>query len=60
MSVGSLAFMIPGDLDALTGGYEYDRRMITGLRHLGWTVDVEPLDASFPNPTPFARTRAGG
>jgi glycosyltransferase involved in cell wall biosynthesis len=55
MPVRSLAFMIPGDLEALTGGYEYDRRIIDGLRTLGWTVDVENLDGSFPYPTPFAR-----
>jgi glycosyltransferase involved in cell wall biosynthesis len=58
MSVRSLAFMIPGDLEALTGGYEYDRRIINGLRTLGWTVDVETLDGSFPDPTPFAREDA--
>jgi glycosyltransferase involved in cell wall biosynthesis len=51
----SLAFMIPGDLEALTGGYEYDRRIIGGLRTLRWTIDVENLDGSFPDPTPFAR-----
>jgi glycosyltransferase involved in cell wall biosynthesis len=55
MSVSSLAFLIPGDLEALTGGYEYDRRIINGLRSLGWTVDVQALDGSFPDPTPFAR-----
>ena len=59
MSVRSLAFMIPGDLEALTGGYEYDRRIINGLRGLGWAVDVETLDGSFPDPTPFAREDAG-
>jgi glycosyltransferase involved in cell wall biosynthesis len=58
MPVRSLAFMIPGDLEALTGGYEYDRRIIAGLRTLGWTVDVERLDGSFPEPTPFAREDA--
>jgi glycosyltransferase involved in cell wall biosynthesis len=58
MSVRSLAFMIPGDLEALTGGYEYDRRIINGLRTAGWTVAVETLDGSFPDPTPFAREDA--
>ena len=51
----SLAFMIPGDLESLTGGYGYDRRVIPGLRTLGWKVDVQALDGSFPNPTRFAR-----
>jgi glycosyltransferase involved in cell wall biosynthesis len=58
MPVRSLAFMIPGDLEALTGGYEYDRRIIDGLHTLGWTIDVETLDGSFPDPTPFAREDA--
>jgi glycosyltransferase involved in cell wall biosynthesis len=55
MTVQSVVFMIPGDLEALTGGYGYDRRIVTGLGGLGWTVRVEALDASFPDPTPFAR-----
>lgn len=58
MSVRSLAFMIPGDLESLTGGYGYDRRIIDGLRKLGWSVNVETLDGSFPDPTPFAREDA--
>ena len=58
MPVRSLVFMIPGDLDALTGGYGYDRRIIAGLRTLGWKVDVQALDGSFPNPTLFAREDA--
>jgi len=55
MANRSLVFMIPGDLEALTGGYGYGRRIVNGLRDLGWTVRVEALDASFPDPTPFAR-----
>lgn len=54
----SLAFLIPGDLTARTGGYEYDRRIAAGLRGLGWAVTVHALDASFPEPTPAALAEA--
>jgi len=54
----TLHFLIPGDLESRTGGYEYDRRVIAGLRARGWTVAVHGLDASFPRPTPAALGRA--
>jgi glycosyltransferase involved in cell wall biosynthesis len=50
----SLVFMVPGSLTTRTGGYEYDRRTIAGLRARGWLVAVRELDASFPYPTPAA------
>jgi len=46
-----LIFLIPGDLQTPTGGYVYDRRIVEGLRDLGWHVDVRLLDGSFPDPT---------
>lgn len=46
-----VAFLFPGRLDTLTGGYIYDRHIVDGLRTLGWTVDTHSLDTSFPNPT---------
>ncbi|HEX3837406.1 MAG TPA: glycosyltransferase family 4 protein [Steroidobacteraceae bacterium] len=58
MSVRCLQFVIPGDLRAPTGGYVYDRRMLAGLRELGWQVRVHTLDASFPHPTAVALERA--
>lgn len=50
-SAAVLEFLLPGDPLTITGGYEYDRRMVDGLRTLGWTVRVRTLDASFPFPT---------
>jgi glycosyltransferase involved in cell wall biosynthesis len=47
----SLAFLVPGRLDTPTGGYGYDRRIVTGLRARGWSVVVRELDDSFPVPT---------
>lgn len=43
-------FAIPGDLQSLTGGYAWDRRIIAGLRALGIDVQVLPLSARFPSP----------
>src|SRR3989442_1284956 len=50
--------LIPGPLQTRTGGYEYDRRMIAGLRERRWAVGVRELDGSFPYPTPAAREDA--
>lgn len=46
-----LWFLVPGDLETPTGGYGYDRRIIEGLRALGWQVEHRALDPSFPEPT---------
>lgn len=53
-----LWFLIPGDLATPTGGYHYDRRVIAGLRVLGWDLRVVPLNASFPLPTQAALDEA--
>ena len=54
-----IAFLVPGPLDARTGGSIYDRRMAEGLRRRGRRVDVVELDASFPLPTSAALDHAG-
>ena len=51
VNVPTLEFLLPGDPQTLTGGYEYDRRIGDGLRSLGWKVGVHSLDQRFPFPT---------
>jgi glycosyltransferase involved in cell wall biosynthesis len=55
----SVTFVVPGRLDTRTGGYEYDRRMIAGLRERGWSIDVREIDGRFPRPTPAELDEAG-
>ena len=50
----SVWFLIPGDPDTRTGGYLYDRRIMTGLTALGWRVEPRRLDARFPQPVQAA------
>lgn len=54
----SLVLVIPGRLHTRTGGYEYDRRIVDGLRDDGWWVDVRELSGSYPTPTPAERDQA--
>lgn len=46
----SAAFAIPGDINTVTGGYIYERRLLEGLRALGRDVAHIQLAASFPEP----------
>ena len=56
--MASVVLVLPGRLDARTGGSIYDRRIVEGLRRRGWRADVLELDASFPYPTPAALAQA--
>ena len=51
-----LVFVAPGELTAPTGGFVYDRRIVAGLRALGWRTEVLDLGEGFPFPS--AETRA--
>jgi len=53
-----LWFLIPGELDTPTGGYRYDKRIIQGLRDLGWRVEHRALVGDFPLPSRIAREAA--
>ena len=45
----ALAFLVPGSLDQLTGGYLYDRLIVEGLRAAGRAVNVIELSGRFPS-----------
>ena len=51
--------VVPGDIDTVTGGYIYDRRILAGLAELGWQARVHSLHASFPEPTREALAEIG-
>ena len=54
----NIVLLVPGPLDAPTGGSIYDRRMVETLRRRLWRTEVVELDASFPSPTQAALDRA--
>lgn len=54
----ALHLLLPGSLDALTGGTLYDMRMVEALRAQGRVIRVHNLDASFPQPSAAALTAA--
>jgi glycosyltransferase involved in cell wall biosynthesis len=56
--VSRIAFAVPGDLATPTGGYGYDRRMMTELQKLGWQIDVVLLGDGFPRPSAAQKAHA--
>ncbi len=51
MTLQKAAFAIPGDINTVTGGYIYERRLLEGLRAQGRDVEHIQLGASFPDPS---------
>jgi glycosyltransferase involved in cell wall biosynthesis len=47
-----IVFAIPGDIDAPTGGYAYDRHLLRVWREAGVAARHLALPGSFPAPTP--------
>lgn len=58
--VKRVAFAVPGDLATPTGGYVYDRRIITELQQLGWQVDVLDIGDGYPRPSAEIKAAAAG
>lgn len=58
MSVRPAAFCIPGDLNTVTGGYIYERRLLEELRAQGRDMLYLPLPDGFPDPSPQALAKA--
>lgn len=56
--MADLTVLVPGSLERLTGGTLYDKRMVRGLRALGWTVDVHEISGTFPDGDDAARRTA--
>lgn len=53
-----LIFVYPGDLNSPTGGYAYDRRIIAGLKSLGWEIQLVGLGEGYPFPNPAQAEQA--
>ena len=53
-----IAFLVPGPITAISGGYGYDRRIIAELRTAGHTVDILEMTGRHPLPDAEAKTSA--
>jgi glycosyltransferase involved in cell wall biosynthesis len=53
-----VSLIVPAPFDTISGGYGYDRRIVSGLRASGHTVDVVELAGAFPLADDFARDSA--
>lgn len=51
MTSNPVFFVIPGKISTISGGYNYDRALLEGLRKQGREVNIVSLGSSFTNPT---------
>lgn len=56
--INNMIFAFPGDIATNSGGYAYDRQVISELGKLGWTVSPLPLGAGFPFPSATSQLEA--
>ncbi|MBL6455618.1 glycosyltransferase family 4 protein [Belnapia sp. T6] len=54
----TIALLVPGPFATISGGYNYDRRLVEGLRALGETVEVVELAGRHPLPDAAAEAAA--
>ena len=50
LTTASVYFLIPGNINNLTGGYAYDRHLLAELHKLGLIIQLVELADSFPRP----------
>lgn len=53
-----VSLIVPAPFTAMSGGYEYDRRIVAGLRDRGHTVEVVELPGRYPITDDLARESA--
>jgi glycosyltransferase involved in cell wall biosynthesis len=53
-----ISLIVPAPFDTVSGGYGYDRRIVSGLRASGHEVDVMELTGAFPIVDHFAQDSA--
>ncbi|MGE0450894.1 MAG: glycosyltransferase family 4 protein [Vicinamibacterales bacterium] len=58
MAPRRLILVVPGEIGTRTGGYEYDRQIIAGLRARGWDVSIVSLPGAYPWPSETDRAEA--
>ena len=53
-----IAFLVPGPITAISGGYGYDRRLLDGFSRAGHEVQLVELNGTHPLPDDAARASA--